>query len=114
MVSRQRVFVELDHPSAEPDGSIIDADGFLWNAQWGSGRVVRYRPDGGIDRIISVPADQPSCCTIGGAAYDRLYITTARTGLDDAALAASPYSGGVFQSPLQDASGLPESRVQTA
>lgn len=113
-VFHQRVFVELDHPDAEPDGSIIDAEGCLWNAQWGAGQVVRYRPDGSVDRVIAVPASQPSCCTIGGAAYDRLYITSARTGLDEAALAAFPASGGVFQWPLQRALGLPESRVEIA
>lgn len=112
-VSHQRVFVELDHPTAEPDGSIVDAEGCLWNAQWGGGQVVRYRPDGSVDRIIAVPADQPSCCTIGGPAYDRLYITTARTGLDGIALAAFPHSGGVFQRALQASLGLPESRVET-
>lgn len=113
-VSRQRVFAELDHPTAEPDGSIIDAEGCLWNAQWGGGQIVRYRPDGTVERTIAVPADQPSCCTIGGAAYDRLYITTARIGLDDIALAAFPHSGGVFQLPLQGALGLPESRIELA
>ena len=112
-VSHQRVFAELDHPTAEPDGSIIDAEGCLWNAQWGGGQVVRYRPDGSIDRIVAVPAHQPSCCTMGGAAYDHLYITTARTGLDDIALDASPDSGGVFQWILPVALGLPESRVET-
>ena len=111
-VSHQRVFAALDHPTAEPDGSIIDTEGCLWNAQWGGGQVVRYRPDGSVDRIIAVPADQPSCCTIGGPAYDRLYITTARTGLDDIALAAFPHSGGVFQCLLQDSLGLPESRME--
>jgi L-arabinonolactonase len=111
-VSGQRVFAVLDHPSAEPDGSIIDADGGLWNAQWGGGQVVRYRPDGSVDRTIAVPANQPSCCTIGGAGYDRLYITSARTGLDDTALAAFPHSGGIFQCSLQSPLGLPESRVE--
>ena len=92
-VSDIAVFVDLDLLGAEPDGSIIDAEGALWNAQWGAGRVVRYLPDGHIDRIVRVPAPQPSCCVLR---EDTLYVTSARVGLDAAALAASPLSGGVF------------------
>lgn len=86
-------FVELDAPGAEPDGSIVDGEGALWNAQWGAGRVVRYLPDGRLDRIVHVPAPQPSCCVLRG---DTLYVTSARVGLDAEALAAHPLSGGVF------------------
>ena len=110
-VSNSRVFVELDHPRASPDGSIVDAEGLLWNAQWGASRVVRYRPDGQIDRIVAVPVTQPSCCTIGGEHLDQLYITSARAELGEAALARMPASGGVFQFALPRALGLRESRV---
>jgi sugar lactone lactonase YvrE len=90
----ERVFA-VPHPGF-PDGSCVDADGCLWNAEWGAGRVVRYTPAGKIDRVIDVPALNPSCCCIGGPRMDTLYITTA----DGAGLfAAQP---GV--------SGLPESR----
>lgn len=92
-VSNVRVFVTLDTPGAEPDGSIIDAEGALWNAQWGAGQVVRYRPDGNVDRIVTVAAPQPSCVTLRG---DNLFITTARVGLPTHVLAAHPASGGIF------------------
>jgi Gluconolactonase len=92
-VSDIAVFVDLDLTGAEPDGSIVDAEGAVWNAQWGAGRVVRYLPDGRIDRIVRVPASQPSCCTLRD---DLLYVTSARVGLDAAALATHPLSGGVF------------------
>lgn len=110
-VSNSRVFVELDHPEASPDGSVIDAEGHLWNAQWGASRVVRYRPDGHVERIVEVPVTQPSCCAIGGDGFDQLYITSARAELDPATLARVPASGGVFQLRLPLALGLPESRV---
>lgn len=91
-VSEVSVFIELED-GTEPDGSIVDAEGALWNAQWGAGRVVRYLPDDRIDTIVEVPASQPSCCTL---ANDTLYVTTARVGLDETTLAAHAGCGGVF------------------
>lgn len=92
-VSDIAAFVDLDLPGAEPDGSIVDTEDAVWNAQWGAGRVVRYLADGRTDRIVKVPAPQPSCCVLR---EDTLYVTSARIGLDATALAASPLSGGVF------------------
>lgn len=113
-IANPRVFVTLEHPDASPDGSIIDADGGLWNAQWGAGQVVRYRSDGSTDRIVAVPVKQPSCCTIGGEAMDCLYVSSARAELDADELAAMPTSGGIFQWPLDRKLGLPESRFAVA
>ena len=92
-ISNIRVFVTLDTTGAEPDGSIIDAEGALWNAQWGAGQVVRYLPDGKVDRIVRIDAPQPSCVALRG---DTLFITTARVGMQTRALTAQPASGGIF------------------
>lgn len=108
-VSDIDVFVELDASGAEPDGSIIDDEGALWNAQWGAGRVVRYLPDGRVDRIVHVPAPQPSCCVLG---VDTLYITSARVGLEAGALADHPWSGGVFAHRMERAVARAEDRVR--
>ena len=75
---RIRAIRRIDAADASPDGSIIDAEGYLWNAQWGAGRIVRYRTDGSVGRIVPLPAKNPSCCTLGGAAFDRLYVSSAR------------------------------------
>ncbi len=90
----ERLFA-APHPGF-PDGSCVDADGCLWNAEWGASRVVRYTPAGKIERVLAVPARNPTCCAFGGTRLDTLYITSA----DGAGLfAARP---GV--------AGLPESR----
>jgi sugar lactone lactonase YvrE len=86
----------------------------LWNAQWGAARVVRYRPDGSIDRIVQVPVKNPSCCTLGGAEFDQLYVSTAREDMDADELARMPHAGGIYCLQLDDVHGLPESRTATA
>ncbi len=90
-----------------PDGSCIDAEDHLWNAQWGSGEVVRYRPDGSIERRIKLPVSQPSCPAFGGPDLDQLMVTTAREGLTPEQLADQPLAGALFVFQT-DVTGLPE------
>jgi len=79
-----------------PDGTAVDADGYLWNAQWGGWRIVRYAPDGRIDRIVEMPVAQPTSCAFGGPDLRTLYVTSARDELSDAELAGQPLAGGLF------------------
>lgn len=94
-LSNRRLFAQTP-PGVFPDGSIMDADGHLWNAQWGAGRVVRYAPDGSISGSIDLPVTQPTCVAFGGAALDHLFVTTARENLGAAALAAQPQAGNLL------------------
>ena len=99
-------FAAVEAP-AEPDGAIIDSEGFMWNAEWRGGRVVRYSPTGKIDRIVKVPVSQPTCPALGGKDLKTLYITSAREYLTPEQLAAEPLAGGVFAIEV-DVPGLPE------
>jgi L-arabinonolactonase len=108
-VSNARDFVDLRGIAGEPDGSCVDADGGLWNAQWGMGRVVRYTADGHEDRVVPVPASQPTRPAFGGAALDTLYVTSARDGLDADMLARDPQAGALFAA-RAGMRGLPEPR----
>nr|WP_198981876.1 SMP-30/gluconolactonase/LRE family protein [Herbaspirillum sp. ASV7] len=109
-VSGQRVFADLAQQPGSPDGSTVDADGYVWNAQWGGARVVRFAPDGSVDRIIDIPATQPSCVAFGGAALDTLYVTTAHEGMDAQQRARDPSAGALFSVTLEGVRGLPEAR----
>ena len=104
-----RTFAALDVTGGEPDGSSVDREGCLWNAQWGLGRIVRYTPDGRIDRVIDVPVSQPTRVAFGGRNLDTLYITSAREGLDAAAMQRESMAGGLF-SVDPGVQGLPEPR----
>jgi sugar lactone lactonase YvrE len=77
-LSNERVFA-TPHPGF-PDGSCVDADGCLWNAEYGGARVVRYTPQGRIDRVIELSLKEPTCCAFGDARLDTLYITSANGG----------------------------------
>ncbi len=60
-----------------PDGSIVDAEGYLWNAQWGGSQIVRYSPQGAQDLKLTLPTSQPTCLAFGGPDLDLLFVTTA-------------------------------------
>jgi L-arabinonolactonase len=102
--SNDRVFIELSDADGVPDGSTVDADGGLWNAQWGGRRVVRYAPDGRESARIDVPTAQPSCVAFGGADLNTLFVTSAAIGLG----ASDAHAGGVF-SVQPGARGIAES-----
>ncbi|MEA9757134.1 SMP-30/gluconolactonase/LRE family protein [Xanthomonas campestris pv. raphani] len=111
--SNTRVFTTLDRDDAEPDGSIIDNAGHLWNAQWRAWRVVRYRPDGSVERVVQMPVKHPTCSAFGGAELDRLHVISSRLDHSDAELAQTPQAGGLYLCDLP-VRGLPESRVTSA
>lgn len=94
--SNKRVFATLRDGEGGPDGSTVDAVGGLWNTQFGGGAVQRFLPDGTRDLRVSLPVPNITCCAIGGAAMNRLFITTARLGMQPDTLAAKPHAGGLF------------------
>lgn len=107
-VSDIRVFAELGPSDGFPDGSIVDADGCLWNAAWGAAVVRRYRSDGSIEREVRVPAKNPTCPAFGGTGFHELYITTARQEMSPAELDTTPEAGGVYRAVFDDVRGLPD------
>jgi L-arabinonolactonase len=106
-VANRRVFADFADQPGIPDGSIVDAEGFLWNAQWNGYRVVRYRPDGTIDRILDMPVMNPTCVAFGGKDLDVLYVTTARYLMTPEQIEAESLSGGLFAVKV-DVKGLNE------
>ncbi|MEV4639680.1 SMP-30/gluconolactonase/LRE family protein [Actinoplanes sp. NPDC049548] len=85
----RRPFVRLDPERGAPDGLTVDADGFLWVALFGGGAVHRYRPDGELDRRITVPARQPTSVCLAGTT---LVVTSGRGGLEE----PGPQDGAVL------------------
>jgi sugar lactone lactonase YvrE len=88
-------FAGAHHPGV-PDGAVVDAEGFVWNARWGGASVIRFAPDGRVDRVIELPTSRVTCPAFGGPGLTTLYITTARDGLTPEELEAEPLAGGIF------------------
>ena len=104
----KRVFATTQAPGF-PDGSTVDAEGFLWNAQFDAWRIVRYAPDGRIDRVLELPVQRPTCCAFGGPNLDILYVTTASQKMTREELDAQPLAGALLALDV-GVRGLPEPR----
>ncbi|MGO4566627.1 SMP-30/gluconolactonase/LRE family protein [Rhizobium sp. 2YAF20] len=91
------VLVDSMEDAGGIDGSVCDADGYIWNARWGSGFVDRYSPDGLRIERYRVPAMQPSCPAFIGRNADRLVVTTAWEGLDESARSMQPQAGALLE-----------------
>ena len=102
------VFVSLKGTQFYPDGSAMDAAGYLWNAQWGGSRVVRYSPEGREDFVVDLPVSQPTSCCFGGENLEYLFVTSASVGVDDEISAGQTF---VIHTGLHDIFGAPVSTL---
>lgn len=78
------------------DGAICDSEGLIWNARWGAGAVDVYTPEGNRIGRHLVPVPQPSCPVFFGSRLDGIAVTTAREGMDEAAVEKAPLSGALL------------------
>ena len=110
-IGNRRTAVSIPIEDGAPDGMTIDAEGMLWVAHWGGGRVTRWNPEKG-RRIgeIRLPVSNVTSCTFGGPDFRELYITTAREGLTSAELASQPQAGMLFVVRDSPWHGLPSHR----
>lgn len=105
----REVFADYSAQRDRPDGACVDSQGYLWNAIFAGGRVVRYAPDGTVDRVITLPVSNPTCVCFGGPDLRTLYITTAQRFLTRAQLREQPWAGSLLAVDLEVA-GLAERR----
>ena len=105
-ISDGRVLVEPPEEAGTPDGLTVDADGDLWVAMFGGGRVLRYSPDGELREELRVPAAETTSCAFAGPGMHRLYVTTATENWSDEQRRAEPAAGRVYWLET-DATGRP-------
>lgn len=76
-IGRERPF--LTNQPGRPDGSAMDAEGYLWNARPGDGSVIRISPAGVVAERVPLPSSRPTTCIFGGPELRTLFITSIRS-----------------------------------
>ncbi|MEN3177296.1 SMP-30/gluconolactonase/LRE family protein [Gluconobacter sp. OJA] len=110
-LSRGRPFVTLPSDgTGRLDGACVDAEGCVWSAHCGAGQIVRYQPDGTIDRVIQMPVRRVTSVAFGGAGLDILFVTSMAHGLQPDAVADHPLRGALFAVHGLGVTGMAEPR----
>ncbi len=118
-VSNKRVFATTKDEVGVADGSTVDAEGCMWNAQVTGGDLVRYAPDGSVERRIGMPVKNITSVIFGGDNLDEIYVTSmARVSHPGAdahghfAVESKPQfaAGGLFRITGLGIQGVPETR----
>ncbi len=110
-ISNKRTFTTLQGKVFKSsDGSTVDAEGYLWNAQVYEGNLVRYAPDGSIDKVISMPVKNVTSVMFGGPNLDILYVTSMSKPPLPRFPKDSVLGGSVFAITGLGIKGLPEFR----
>ena len=118
-ISNKRLFVSCENEPGIFDRSTIDSEGYLWNAQIIGGELVRYTPEGEVDRRIPIPCKTITSVSFGGDDLDVMYLTSmgntdflgpegVRLFGDAAKL--QPHGGGIFAVTGAGVRGIPEPR----
>jgi len=107
--SNRRTFLSTAASGGYPDGCTVDAEGYLWSANFDAGNIRRITPDGVVDRVIELPVRWVASLTFGGADHEVLYVTTIG-GEYDGARDDSPAAGGLFAIRGLGIHGLEETR----
>ncbi|MFY0614509.1 MAG: SMP-30/gluconolactonase/LRE family protein [Hyphomicrobiaceae bacterium] len=109
-ITNRRVFADHTAARERPDGACIDVDGCIWQAFFSGSQIVRYQPNGTIDRRIELPVTNPTCVCFGGKELRTLYVTSGCKFLSQQQLDNEPMAGSLFA--IEGlGQGLPEHRV---
>ena len=108
-VANRRVFADtLEYPGTF-DGLTVDSEGYIWSAHVFGGRIIRYAPNGSIDRMIPFPLRNPTSVMFGGPNLDILYVTSMAHPIKGVPQ-REPHAGGVYAVYGLGVRGLPEPR----
>lgn len=92
----RRPFVDMRPQEGRPDGAAVDAEGHYWTAANAGGRLIRFTPDGEVEREVPLPFRRPTMCCFGGRGLDEIYVTSQRPQGDET-WDGQPQAGGLFR-----------------
>jgi L-arabinonolactonase len=107
-VSNKRQFAAIKGLGGAPDGATVDAEGNLWSAIAGGGKLVCFKPDGSVARTVDVPVPIITSVMFGGDNLDVLYATS--IGMKILNMEPGPEGGALFAIKGLGVKGKPEPR----
>lgn len=87
--SNPRIFARVEEGEG-PDGASVDRDGFYWTAIYGAGCLMRFDPDGRLERRVELPVQWPTMPAFGGGDLGTIFVTSANKDLPPEERAGRP------------------------
>lgn len=112
-ISNKKILIQIEDSAGFPDGTTIDSEGCLWVAIWNGGQVRRYSPQGKLLETVALPCSNVTKIAFGGPDLKTAFVTTARVGLSQEALAMQHLAGSIFTFEV-DVPGLPSPPIASA
>lgn len=109
---KPRIVIDTAPYHSGPDGATVDCDGCLWVALVQAGKIARFTPEGGLDRLIDAPTDLPSSVAFGGPDLSTLYVTSIKDSGSGRAVSRHPDGGFLFAIDGLGVTGLPEAQFR--
>lgn len=94
-INNRKIWLQLNNSDIEPDGLTVDSEGYVWEAQWNSGKIFRYTTDGREAEVIELPVHRPTSCTFGGTDLKTLFVTSCSRGKNEEKMLPAP-NGALF------------------
>ena len=110
-LSNRRVFATTHDLPGRPDGGCVDAEGFYWSANVDGWQMVRFAPDGSVDRTVKLPVQKPTMPAFGGDNLEIMYITSIGAGGSTPLQPGQPQAGSIFACE-PGVGGLPEPKFR--
>lgn len=110
-VAAPSVLIDQSQRQGVIDGSVVDLDGTIWNANWDGGAVDRYAPDGRHIARYAAPVRRPTCPAFYGKDLNRLAVTSCWEGLTTEERAEDALAGVTFDLGVS-VRGKPEPRFK--
>jgi sugar lactone lactonase YvrE len=92
-ISNERVFYYHDGPG-DPDGWKMDRDGFIWQAVYGEGKVLKISPEGKLVGEVGLPTRNITCPCFAG---EELWVTSAEEDEPEKHSESAKYGGALFR-----------------
>ena len=107
-IRNRQVFLSTRDMPGRIDGATCDAEGCYWGALVHDWAIVRFDPQGRLDRMIRLPIRHPTMCAFGGPNMDILYVTSASTWMTEQEAPSQPLAGALFAIHNTGSTGVPE------
>lgn len=95
-ITNKKMFADLEGQAGVPDGLTVDSEGYVWSAIWDGHKVIRFTPNGDIDREIELPIQRPTSLVFGGDDLKTLFVTSCSQDINEENPLSGPNAGALF------------------